>query len=82
MGGTATLSNLPDFEYYKVELRGADGVYRNLAQSASPAPGPDSVLALLNTADFASGEYQLVLTVVDRTGNFPEPCAIRVYIQN
>ena len=80
--GTATLSNLPDFEYYKVELRGVDGVYRNLAQSASPAPGPDSVLALLNTAEFAGGEYQLVLTVVDRTGNFPEPCAIRVYIQN
>ncbi len=78
--GAATLSDTSIFNFYKLELRGLDGVYRNLSQSSSPAQGPSSLLGLLDPARFAPGEYQLVLTVVEQSGNFPEPCAIRIYL--
>ncbi len=78
--GAATLSDTASFSFYKLELRGLDGVYRNLSQSTSPASGPSSLLGLLDPSRFPAGEYQLVLTVVESSGNFPEPCAIRVYL--
>ncbi len=77
--GVATLAEGGLFSFYKVEIRREDQViFRNISQSSVPAPGPDSNLATVNPADFGPGVYQLVLTVVDITGNYPEPCAIRV----
>lgn len=77
--GTATLDDTSTFNFYKVEIRRDDqSVFRNVSQSSMPAPGPNAELAVINPADFGPGTYQIVLTVVDDTGNYPEPCAIRV----
>jgi LysM repeat protein len=77
--GVATLSDVASFSFYKVEIRPEDQfIFRNVSQSSAPAPEPNSILATVNPADFGPGTYQLVLTVVDKTGNYPEPCAIRV----
>lgn len=77
--GTAMLDESGTFNFYKVEIRREDqSVFRNVSQSSVSAPGPNSDLAVLNPADFGPGIYQIVLTVVDNTGNYPEPCAIRV----
>lgn len=76
--GTATLGERDyEFNFYKVELRAeGDASYRNLRQANNPVV--DGVLATANAADFPPGNYELKLTVVDATGNFIEPCAIRL----
>lgn len=77
--GTATLYEPDVFNFYKVEIRPeGDPVFRNLSLSSTAAAGTSQVLASVNPALFGPGHYQLVLTVVDETGNFPAPCAIRV----
>lgn len=76
--GTATLGTRDEaFNFYKVELRGeSETAYRNLRLANSPVV--NGVLTTVNTADFGPGNYELKLTVVDETGNFIEPCAIRL----
>ncbi len=76
--GSATLGNRNnEFSFYKVELRGeGETGYRNLNQATTPVAA--GLLAVLNTADFGPGNFQLRLTVVDITGNYIEPCTIRV----
>lgn len=74
--GTASIGN---FWYYKVEI----GIGRNPSQwsvvgDLHYAPVSDGVLETFNTAAFPGGEYSLRLVVVDKTGNFPEPCAVAV----
>ncbi len=77
--GTATLPNIDDFSFFKVEVRGAHEVtFHNVNQVSAPAPGPNSTLATINPGLFGPGVYQIRLTVVDVTGNYPEPCTIRV----
>jgi hypothetical protein len=79
--GTATLANEANFEYYKIDIRGPDGILRNVNQSSTAVYGPGAPLSVIDPSAFAPGEYQIILTVVDRTGNFPEPCAIRVNLR-
>lgn len=74
--GTAFIG---DFWYYKIEV----GVGRNPPQwsvvgDLHYTPVSDGVLETFNTAAFPPGEYSLRLVVVDKTGNFPEPCAVAV----
>ncbi len=77
--GTAILSEISNFSFYKVEIRGQDqSNFANVALSSTPAYGPDDVLATIDPARFGPGVYQIRLTVVDVTGNFPDPCTIRV----
>lgn len=77
--GTATLPNIDDFNFFKVEVRGAHELtFHNVNQVSAPAPGSNSTLATINPALFGPGVYQIRLTVVDVTGNYPEPCTIRV----
>ena len=77
--GTATLFDLEQFNFYKVEIRREDEtIFHNVILSYNPAPGPSTSLASINPAEFGPGIYQIRLTVVDITGNYPEPCAIRV----
>jgi LysM repeat protein len=77
--GIATLTDEPAFSYYKLELRReGDEVFRNLGQSSTPVFGPNGSMLPVDPARFGAGNYQLILTVVDETGNYPEPCAIRV----
>jgi|GEM_PF-6534441 len=77
--GTAILSEISNFSFYKVEIRGQNQLnFANVALSNTPAYGPDDTLATIDPARFGPGVYQIRLTVVDVTGNFPDPCTIRV----
>jgi hypothetical protein len=78
--GTANIEN---FWYYKIEF----------AAGANPSDwywiGPDGgknpveggVLLTWDTAGLSPGEYSLRLTVVDKTGNYPPPCQVPLYIE-
>jgi len=71
------------FRYYKLEIapRQAD-VRRFSFVVDNDVPVTTGFLAMIDTTRFADGEYILQLTVVDRTGNFPAPCQVPVYIEN
>jgi formylglycine-generating enzyme required for sulfatase activity len=71
--GDADIQNL---EYWKCEIS-ADGTsWTVLKRSESPLR--DGVLVEFNTGSVPRGAYQIRLTAVDRTGNYPEPCVIQV----
>jgi len=69
--GTAAM---PNQEYWKGELspngQGWTMLYR------SNAAVQDGLLIEFNTRTVPAGAYQIRLTAVDRTGNYPEPCII------
>jgi hypothetical protein len=44
-------------------------------------PVVDGTLGVWNTEGFPEGVYQVRLTVVDTSGNFPPPHEVRVVIQ-
>ena len=71
--GTAAI---PNQEYWKGELspngQGWTMLYR------SNAAIQDGLLIEFNTRTVPAGAYQIRLTAVDRTGNYPEPCVIGV----
>lgn len=71
--GTAAI---PNQAYWKGELspngQGWAMLYR------SNAAVQDGLLIEFNTRTVPRGDYQIRLTAVDRTGNYPEPCVIRV----
>jgi len=73
IAGTAAI---PNQEYWKGELspngQGWTMLYR------SNAAVQDGLLIEFNTRTVPRGAYQLRLTAVDRTGNYPEPCVIGV----
>ena len=74
--GAATIPNL---EYWKAELS-ADGqgwalLYRSAAAVA------DGLLIEFNTRTVPKGAYQLRLLAVDHTGNYGEPCTVRITIR-
>jgi hypothetical protein len=71
--GDAAIANL---EYWKGEIS-ADGqgwtmLYR------SPRAVQDGLLIEFNTRTVPRGTYLVRLTAVDRTGNYPPPCTIRI----
>jgi LysM repeat protein len=67
------------FQFYKVEIR-ADGsnLWQNIVTRATPVDS--GVLATFDATLLPSGLYWLRLTVVDKTGNFPPPCEVRVIL--
>lgn len=80
--GTA---NIESFDYYKVELApGAspqDGTWQVIGE-LHRAPVTGGVLMSFNAGSFPNGTYSLRLVVVDKTGNYPEPCRVTVTIQH
>ena len=72
--GRATHEN---FDYYKIEVRPAYSDVYNFYGSYE-TPVENGALASLNTELFDNGLHWLRLTVVDVTGNYPQPCAIPV----
>jgi LysM repeat protein len=75
--GTALVAN---FDYYKIEVRpdfAAPGVYNFYGRYDTPVA--DGALEQINTGLFENGLHWVRLTVVDTTGNFPQPCTIPVY---
>lgn len=75
--GTAALE---DFQYYKLEVRpDFTNVYNFYGRADIPVlNGP---LGIINTDLFGDGVYWVRVVVVDKTGNFVEPCAIPVIFE-
>lgn len=76
--GVVTLfgtASLPEMDYYKIEVRpDTAGVYNFYDRYEEPVAG--GALSQLNTDLFEDGLHWVRLTVVDITGNYPQPCAI------
>lgn len=78
--GTA---NIPDFQFYKLEygvgeMPSAWCVIGELHYE----PVVNGILGTWNTGALPEGVYILRLTAVDITGNFPQPCDVRVIIDH
>lgn len=72
-------ANVEDLDYYKIEFL-APGSDWNFIQSYN-VPVADGLLATWNTDTVPPGQYGFRLVVVDKTGNYPEPCRITLNIQ-
>jgi hypothetical protein len=71
------------FDFYKVEFApgaNASGGFTYLADGRGPVFG--GTLASVDTRGFGNGPWTFQLTVVDQTGNYPEPCRVTVIVQN
>jgi len=78
--GTANLSN---FDYYKVEYCAAEKPREwGLITTLRRDPVAGGLLDVWDTTAFSNGTYRLRLVVVDNTGNYPDPCEIRVTVSN
>lgn len=75
ISGTATIANL---WYWKGELS-ADGQHWTTLYS-SQQPVKEGTLIEFLTTTVPKGQYQLRLMAVDRSGNYPEPCVVRVSV--
>ncbi len=73
IAGTAAI---PNQEYWKGEISADGQGWTLLYRSNAAAPG--GTLIEFNTRTVPAGVYQIRLLAVDRTGNYPEPCVIRV----
>jgi hypothetical protein len=70
--GTATVGN---FQYYRIEVRPSTTSIFNFYDRVE-TPVVNNALAQINSDLFDDGLHWVRLTVVDNTGNFPDPCAI------
>jgi len=73
------VANIDGFQFYKVEIGAGEqpGAWTVVADThAQPVNG--GLIETWNTAPFPAGTYWLRLVVVDETGNYPSPCAVRV----
>ncbi|HQY89959.1 hypothetical protein [Caldilinea sp.] len=78
--GTATHEQ---FNFYKVEFApGADAQQGFTYLADGRGQVFDGALASVNTRGFANGPWTFQLTVVDQTGNFPDPCRVTLNVAN
>lgn len=77
ISGAATIDN---FDYYKFEFRVPGGGDWSFIQRYNN-PVIEGVLGSWNSGTVPPGEYDLRLVVVDKIGNYPEPCAVRVIVE-
>lgn len=78
--GTATHEQ---FSFYKVEFApGADAQQGFTYLADGRGQVFDGTLASINTRGFANGPWTFQLTVVDLTGNFPDPCRVTLIVAN
>jgi hypothetical protein len=77
--GTA---NLPEFSFYKFEIQWPNTEQWVTVQSFE-APVVGGLLGTWDTTPLTGqpGTYRFRLVVVDKTGNYPEPCVISVVIE-
>ncbi len=77
VSGVAAIDN---FEYYKFELRVPGSEEWSFVQRFdNPVSG--GVLGSWNSDTVPPGEYEFRLVVVDKIGNFPQPCVVRLIVQ-
>lgn len=82
--GTVRIQGSADIErfaYYKFELQ-PEGVSDWSFLARFDRSVTDGVLMTWDTTTALSGAYRLRLTVVDETGNYPEPCEVRIVVEN
>ena len=72
-----------NLEYFKLEFapgaNASEGFVYFDGQRSSVSGGR---LGSIDTRNLANGPYTLRVTVVDQTGNFPEPCNVTVQVAN
>ncbi len=74
-------ANIPDFWYYKFEFRGNSfGEWTFVQRFDTPISG--GILGAWDTRSVPSGAYEFRLVVVEKTGNYPEPCTLLLSVQN
>jgi len=77
--GTASVDN---FWYYKLEFGcGERPTDWSVIGELHYEPVVRGILGYWNTGALPEGVYTLRLVVVDKTGNYPEPCEVRVIIE-
>jgi hypothetical protein len=71
-----------NFQFYKFELKGevTSWEWRTIATYEKPVA--DGVLGVWDTSPLPVGAYTFRLVVVDKTGNYPEPCEVQVTIEH
>jgi hypothetical protein len=74
-------ANIPDLEYYKFEFRDTGGGDWTFIQRFNQAIN-GGILGAWDTRSVPSGDYELRLVVVDKTGNYPSPCVLRLTVSN
>ncbi len=84
VSGTVSITgvaNIENFQFYKVEIGQGDSpaAYAVLSD-VRREPVNGGTLETWNTGPYPAGPYWLRLVVVDQTGNFPQPCAVRVIV--
>jgi len=84
VSGTVTINgvaSIEGFQFYKVEIGQGDNpaAYSVLSDVRLEAVN-GGTLETWNTGPYPAGPYWLRLVVVDQTGNFPQPCSVRVVV--
>jgi hypothetical protein len=75
--GAAAIDN---FDYYKFEFQDpVSGEWVFITRFDNSVT--EGVLGSWNSDTVPPGSYQFRLVVVDKTGNFPEPCEINLQVQ-
>lgn len=72
-------ANVENFDYYKFEFRIPGGEWSFAARYNISVN--NGVLGSWNSDTVPPGEYEFRLVVVDHSGNYPEPCVIRLTVQ-
>ncbi|NPV07538.1 MAG: hypothetical protein HPY83_06185 [Anaerolineae bacterium] len=84
VSGVVTISgvaNIEGFQFYKVEVgQGDNPAAWAVISDVRRQPVDGGQLESWNTAPYPAGPYWLRLVVVDQTGNYPSPCAVRVVV--
>ncbi len=77
--GTA---NGDSFQYYKIEVgQGRDPNAWTVVGDLHHTPVDHGQLETFNSGAYGAGTYTLRLVVVDKTGNYPEPCRVTIIVQ-
>ena len=63
----------------RFEFRVPGGEWSFVERHDAPVAG--GALGSWNTGTVPAGEYELRLIVVDISGNYPEPCTVRLIVQ-
>lgn len=76
--GTADHAN---FQFYKIEYAPV-GSNNFVYIAGDQNPVVNGFLADINTSTLGNGAWTLKLTVVDQTGNWPDPCQVNILVAN
>jgi hypothetical protein len=74
-------ASIPEFSYYKFEFQGNGfGDWTFIQRFDNSING--GILGAWDTRSVPSGDYEFRLIVVDKTGNYPEPCTVLLSVRN